>query len=116
MYNKQIAKTLLDAINEYDSGHRYGQDDPFNRAEIFHEYFGDWDVSEFLAEWYPETVCLALENMYYDMGAAPFYRLTDEGEIERNISELKDDFGENYEDYCTIICDAAFEGAIFIHE
>lgn len=115
MYDKKIAKTLLDAIREFDDGCRYGQSDPFNRTEIFHEYFGKWDVSEFLAEYWSETVVFALENMYYDMGATSFFLLTDEKEIEDEINRLKEIY-DCVEDYCTIIQDAAFDGAVFIED
>lgn len=85
MYTKKVAKSLLDAVIEYD-GVCKRSIDPFNRVEIFHEYFEQWDVSEFLAEYWPETVVFALENMYYDMGATRFFLLTDENAIENEMA------------------------------
>lgn len=115
MYSKKLAKSLMDAVNEYDGGCNQ-KEDPFNRVEIFHVFFGSWDVSEFLAEYWPETVIFALENMYYDYGARPFFWLKDENEIEQEIANLMEDYGEDYEDYVIVIRDAAFDGAIFIEE
>lgn len=115
MYSKKVAKALLDAATEYDGVCKLSAD-PLNRVEIFHEYFEHWDVSEFLGEYWPETVVFALENMYYDMGATRFFLLTDESEVKEEIENLREEFGDCWDDYCTVIRDAAFDGAVFIED
>lgn len=110
---KNEAKTLLEAVRTCDELACTGY---FNYEKIFFEWFQDYETAEFLSEWYPETVSFALENMCYDYGTTKFYRLTDETAIDENIAELKEDFGENYELYVTLIQDAAFEGVIFLYD
>ena len=115
MYSKKMAKSLMDAIIEYDGSYNSGFD-PFNRAAIFHEFFGSWDVAEFLEEYWPETIIYALEGMYYDFGATSFFWVKDSEGVAEEVSRLEEEYGERWEDYATVIQDAAFEGAIFIQE
>lgn len=115
MYSKKLAKSLLDAVREYDGGYNQ-KADPFNRVEIFHEFFGSWDIAEFLAEYWPETVIYVLEGMYYDYGATSFFLIKDFEGVEEEKERLKEEYGERWEDYATVIQDVAFEGAIFIEE
>lgn len=115
MYSKKMAKSLMDAVCEYD-GCFNGGDDPFNRVAIFHEFFGSWDVAEFLCEYWPETVIYALECMYYDFGATSFFWVKDPEGVDEEKERIIEEYGERWEDYAMVIQDAAFEGAIFIED
>lgn len=71
------------------------------------------DAAEFMAEWYPEYVCCALNNLRYtydfDNGIRQFA-------TEKELAEYLNDLGcsrEEYEErYGSIIEDAAFNGIV----
>lgn len=71
------------------------------------------DAAEFMAEWYPEYACCALDNLRYtydfDNGIMQFA-------TEKELAEYLSDIGrsrEEYEEFCgSIIEDNAFEGIV----
>lgn len=71
------------------------------------------DAAEFMAEWYPEYACCALDNLRYtyvfDNGIRQF---ATEKELAEYLSDIECSRGEYEERYGSIIEDNAFDGII----
>ena len=71
------------------------------------------DAAEFMAEWYPEYVCCALDNLRYTYGFDHSIRQFDtEKELAEYLSDMEYSREEWEENYGSIIEDAAFDGII----
>ena len=73
-----------------------------------------YDAAEFMAEWYPESVCCAIDNLRYTYGFGHTIKQMTETELSEHLNflEVSEDYYQ--EGYGAIIRDAAFDGVIVI--
>lgn len=108
---KRASKETLEAIRVLSNNDMLSDDD---NMQVFAMLVND-DCAEFLAEWHPELIPIALDVLYYDYGA-PTFAVMNEEELQDFLSfyEVNE---EGYEEsYGWIIRDNAFEGVLVVGE
>lgn len=83
-------------------------------AELFELAGLSNDAAEFMAEWYSEYACCAIDNLRYTYGIDHSIHQMTESELAEHLDflEVSEDY---YQENCgAIIRDAAFDGVIVI--
>ena len=72
------------------------------------------EAAEFMAEWYPEYVCCAIDNLRYTYGFDHSIHQITESELAEHLDFLEVSEDCYQENHGAIIRDAAFDGVIVI--